>query len=201
MSEYYQRTPGFAEQARCRFYQVGVGLHRFRDRGWREQFHVFLQTHDVGRHLQGNRARPAGVHLQEGLVDQARSLSQCFYSFRPFRQALQDAQLIRYFMQESDSFSYPLRRDLTGQAQHPFIARIGRAQGRTGVQDAWPGHDSVNAHPAAGASIAVRHVRDALFMAGIEYPEPVAFVVNGIEQVVGLSARQTEDGLNAVSAY
>ena len=38
-------------------------------------------------------------------------------------------------------------------------------------------------------------------MAGVDYPEGVAFVVYGVEQVVGLPPRQTEDSIDIVPAY
>ena len=129
MSEYDHGLPGLAQQAGRRCYQVRVGLHRFRGRGWRKQLHVFLQTHDIGRHLQGDRARASGIHFPESLVDQARGLRRRFDTFCPFCQALQYTKLIRDFMQETDTFPYPFRWDLSGQAQHPFITCISGTQG------------------------------------------------------------------------
>ena len=38
-------------------------------------------------------------------------------------------------------------------------------------------------------------------MPGIENPERIAFIVNGIEQVIGLSTGQAEQGINTVLAY
>ena len=104
-------------------------------------------------------------------------------------------------MQETDPLAYPLRWDLPGQTQHPFVTGISGTQGRRGIQDTRSGDHAVNTHPARGTGIAVCHVGHTLFMAGIENPESVAFVINGIEQVVGLSSRQAEDSIDTVPAY
>ena len=87
-----------------------------------------MMSGDISR-ATGRRA--PGIHFPESLVDHTWGLRGRFDTFCPFCQALQDTKLIRNFMQETDTFPYPFRWDLSGQTQHPFVTLHKRYTGLT----------------------------------------------------------------------
>ena len=141
MAEHNQRILGVAQQGGGPLDQLRIGLRRREGGQGREQLHLFLQAHDVRRHLQGHWTRTPGAHLLKGPVDQARRGGGLFHPFRPLRQVAQHAQLIRDLVQKADALVYPRRRDLPSQAQHPLIAGVGGAQSGGGVQHPRPRDD------------------------------------------------------------
>ena len=90
------------------------------------------------------------------------------------------------------------RWDLPGDTQHRHVGGPGCTQRGGGGQNTRARHHGKGADLARGLGIAVRHIGDALFVAAVDYPDVVAFIVQGVEEPVQLHAGQAENSIDAM---
>ncbi len=189
-----------AEQRRGLVDQLGVGRRRRRRHLDRRQRDLALQGHDVERHLQRDRARPAVAELAERFVDQLAGLARMIDPRRPFRQAAEDRQLVRDLVQEAEAAADQGGRDLARDAQHRRVGRVGGGERGGGVEEARARHDGVGARLAARPRVAERHVGGGLLVARMDDADLVAGVVERDEQRVVLHPGQREQRVDPVPA-
>ena len=120
-------------------------------------------------------------------------------SFRPFGDMTYHPQLVVNFMQVAVPFTDRRGGDLAGDTHDRREVRPGCAQGGRGVEQARSGHHRINANLAGRPGIAVGHIRDALFVSGVNQTYVVSFFVHGVKQIVELTSGQTEYGINPVN--
>ena len=195
------RPLGAVQQLGSARQRLGIGLGRRRGR---QQDALGrdpgLACHDVHRHLERGRARPAGGHLGKSLGDQPGGILRRLDARRPFGQAPHDAELIGQLVQQADAAADVARGDLAGEAEDRRAAGIGGGQRRRGVEKARARHDAVGRGPAARRGIAVGHVAGTLLVPGHDRPQPLAGVVQRIEERIVLHARQHEQGVDACAS-
>ncbi len=88
------------------------------------------------------------------------------------------------------------RRDLTGQAQHRFIAAEGSEQRRARIEHAGAGHHAEYPGAPRGPRITKGHVAAGLLVPRADHLQ--LRLMEGIEQAVGLRAGQAEHGVDAM---
>jgi hypothetical protein len=141
---------------------------------------------------------PPGQQAAEGFVDQAGRRGGRVDAVGPLGEAAHDRELVGQFMQQPDIAADHGLLDLAGQRQHRRVHRIGRRQGRRGVEEARPRHDDVGGRLARRHGVAQRHVGAGLLVAGMDRLDGVGAVVQSVEERIVLHAGQTEDGVDAV---
>ena len=117
----------------------------------------------------------------------------------PFQQAAQRGELVRQFVQLPAAAADHHAGHLAGQAQHRRIDAPGGRERGGGVEHAGTGHHGIGGRAAGGAGIAESHVGRGLLVAGIDQAQAVGGAREGVEQAVGLHARQPEHGVDAVA--
>ena len=117
---------------------------------------------------------------------------------RPLAEPLHDAELVRDFVQLAGALADQAGGYLPGQGKHLGAHGIGsRARGSC-VQDARPQHHAEGLRPAACKRCTERHVGGRLLVAGMDGPDGVAGVVNGVEEDIILHTGQAVEGIDAV---
>ena len=88
---------------------------------------------------------------------------------------------------------------LAGEAEDRGVDTPGGGQRGAGVQHAWAGHHRIGRGTAGRARIAQRHVGGGLLVARVDQAQRIGGAREGVEQAVGLHARQAKHGVNAVA--
>ena len=117
---------------------------------------------------------------------------------RPFGQALHDAELVGDVVQVAGVAVDVGQRHLAGDRQHGRVVAVGLRQRRGGVEEAGARHHAIGGRLAGGHGRAERQVGGPLLVAGVDGPDAVGLVVQGIEEGIVLHARQAEQRVDAV---
>ena len=201
-----QRTAADPQHRRLRLVQqlrqrgdpIGIGqrLRMARQRILRRDFGRGAEL--VPRHLQRHRAGAAGQHLLEGTRGQIGGLARVLDALGPFQQAAQRGELVRQFVQLAAAAADHHAGHLAGQAQHRRVHAPGGGERGGGVEHAGTRHHGIGGRAAGGAGVAERHVGRGLLVPRIDQAQAVGGAREGVEQTVGLHARQAEHGVDAV---
>ena len=173
--------------------RAGVGHGRCAD-----QLDRRLARPGIHGAFQPDRAAAARQQAAERLVDQARRLGRRMDAVGPLGEAAHDRELVGQLVQQADIAADHGLLDLAGERQHRRVHRIGSRQRRRGVEEARTGHDDVGRGLAARHGVAQRHVGAGLLVAGVDRPDGVGAVVEGVEERIVLDAGQAEDRVDAV---
>ena len=147
----------------------------------------------VDWHLDCDRPRPPGAKLAEGFVDQSRNRSGGDRPSGVLRDGAEQPKLIRDLVQRAPADVDQVGTDLARHAQHRRVAGVGSRQACRGVQDTGTGDHGADPLAAADARVAVGHVGGRLLVAGMDYPDSVAGVVERGEEAIELHARQRKE--------
>ena len=153
----------------------------------------------VPRHLQRDRAGAARQHLLEGARGEVGGLARMLDALGPFQQAAQRGELVRQFVQLAAAAADHHAGHLAGQAQHRRVHAPGGGERRGGVEHARARHDGVGRRAPGRAGVAERHVGGGLLVPRVDQAQAVGGAREGVEQAVGLHARQAEHGVDAVA--
>ena len=96
-------------------------------------------------------------------------------------------------MQRAPAHVDQVGTDLARHAQHRRVAGVGSGQACRSVQDTGAGDHGADPLAAADARVAVGHIGGRLLVAGMNYPDPVAGVVERGEEAIELHARQRKE--------
>ena len=107
---------------------------------------------------------------------------------RPLGQRAHDAELIGDFVQETESATDVLLRDLPDQRQHRRVAGMRGGERRRAVEKARARNDGVDLRLAGRHRRAERHIGGALFVPGVDDPDLVLLVIERVHQDVVLHA-------------
>ena len=106
----------------------------------------------------------------------------------PLGQRAHDAELIGNFVQETESASDVLLRDLPDQRQHRRVAGMRCGECGRAVEKARAGNDGIDLRLAGRHRGAKRHIGGALLMPGVNDPDLVLHVIERVHQDVILHA-------------
>ena len=182
-------------------HRVRVRRARFVRGGRFEQRGFAATLHHVRSHFQRHRKRPSRMQLPKRLGHHFRRSRAARNTLGPLRQPLQDPELIVDLVQHAPAPVDVLRRDLARQTQHAGVGGIGRDQSGSRVEDAGSGHHAEHPGAPGGGGIAQRHIGRALFVAGVDDLGGTLVLRQRVEQSVGLTAREPEDGIDAVRQH
>jgi hypothetical protein len=90
------------------------------------------------------------------------------------------------------------RWNLAGHTQYRRIAGVGRAQRRCGIEHPGTRNAAINAYPAGRPRIAVCHVSRTLFVPRDDEADAIASLIECIDELVGMRARNTKNAVDAV---
>ena len=147
-----------------------------------------------GISISTGRRRPA--QPRKRFVHRARDLARGERAVLPCGDRPDELELVVDLMEQVEGLADAVTIDLTRDQQHRRRCRPRGRQSRAGVVDADAGDDERDAGPPARARVAVGHEGRALFVAGGD-PRDRRFVVDPVERVHDLIARQPEDVLYA----
>ena len=162
------------------------------------QRHLALQRHDVERHLERHRPRPAVASWRKASLTSLPAslgwLMRSAHFVRPRRIASWSG------ISCNRPKPRPIRLDgiCPRDAQHRRIGRIGGGERRCGVEQPRPRHDGEGAGLAARPRIAERHVGGGLLVARVDHPDLLAGIVQRDEQRVVLYPGQGEQRVDPV---
>ena len=176
----------------------GVRDRRCRSRHRFDLLDIRLESEHVHRRLDRDGAGHAGPELEECGAHPLRRLRRVLDAFGPLGEAAQDGELIGDFVQQPVALVDRVCGELSGDREHRCADPVGGGERRGGVQDAGPGNDDVGADLPGRLGVPEGHVGGGLLVAGVDHADPVAFVVQCVEQRVELDAGQPEHRVDAV---
>ena len=194
----HDRPDAAPRQERRGALDLGRRRRRALDRRRIEERDLALVLERLGRDVHDDRPRPPGPELAHRLADRGGDVGHLEYPLPPLRDGRDRVQLVVHLVEEADVQADLRLGDLPRDHQDRRRRRVGGGEPRGGVEEARPRDDQRDADAAAGASIAVGHVRRGLLVARGDEADAGLVAERG-HGAIELDAGEPEDDAHALA--